>query len=52
MNSLTFLNGEYANTSGIILDGVPRTARQAELLNEFSNVDIVINFFNKDEVLI
>mgnify|MGYP002634046848 CR=1 FL=1 len=47
-----FLGGEYASTPGLILDGVPRTLRQAQLLMEFSSVDLVINFFNKDEVLI
>ena len=52
MNSSTFMNGEYAGVPGLILDGVPRTLKQAEMLDEISNVDLVINFFNKDEVLL
>ena len=35
-NPDTFLGGEYKNSSGLILVGVPRTVRQAEMLSEFT----------------
>ena len=38
--------------TGIVLDGVPRTLQQAKLLDSFLNVDVVINLFNKEEVLV
>ena len=48
----TFMDGHFLDADGVILDGVPRTLRQAELMTEFMNVDLVVNFFNKEEVLI
>tara|TARA_B110000285_G_scaffold211569_1_gene254365 strand:- start:56 stop:703 length:648 start_codon:yes stop_codon:yes gene_type:complete len=51
-NPDTFLGGEYKNSSGLILDGVPRTVRQAEMLSEFSKIDLIINFTNRDEIVI
>ena len=35
-NPETFMGGLYQDATGLILDGVPRTVRQAELLNEFT----------------
>jgi adenylate kinase len=52
MNSNTFMDGKYANAPGLLLDGVPRTIGQAKMLSQFSQVDFVINFFNKTEVLV
>lgn len=34
------------------MDGMPRTVAQAQMLDAFSDVDLVLNFFNKEEVLI
>ena len=46
------MNGEYWNQNGLILDGVPRTVKQAEMLDDFMDVDMIINFFNIDEVVV
>ena len=51
-NPEEFMDGYFSGTKGLILDGMPRTVHQAEMLDTFSNVDLVLNFFNKDEVLI
>ena len=51
-NQNTFMDGLYAGSKGIILDGVPRTLGQAQLLSKFQKIDLVINFFNKEEVII
>jgi adenylate kinase len=37
---------------GYILDGFPRTAAQADALAEFQNIDAVINFSIRDELVI
>lgn len=46
------MDGAFADTKGILYDGVPRTLKQAELLSEFKQIDMVINFINKEEVII
>ena len=51
-NPATFLDGKFAEAEGLILDGVPRTLAQAEMLQEFVNIDLVINFQAMDEILI
>lgn len=51
-NKQTFMDGAFAQSQGIILDGVPRTLRQAELLSEFQEIDLVVNFTNKEEVIV
>ena len=51
-NPETFMDGTFSNTKGLILDGMPRTLKQAQMLNEFTQIDLVLNFFNKEEVLI
>lgn len=36
----------------MILDGVPRTIKQAEMLHKAGvKIDLIINFFNRDEIL-
>lgn len=37
---------------GMIFDGVPRTLNQARMMREFLKVDLVINFFNRDDILL
>lgn len=46
------MDGAFANNRGLILDGVPRTVKQAELLSDFMNIDLVVNFFNLDEIVV
>jgi adenylate kinase len=48
----TFMNGKFVGTKGQILDGIPQTLFLARMLDAFANIDLVLNFFNKDEVLI
>jgi adenylate kinase len=38
--------------SGFLLDGFPRTIRQAEVLDKTSNIDLVINLNVSDEIII
>ena len=33
-------------------DGVPRTLHQAQMMREFLSIDLVINFFNRDDILL
>ena len=37
---------------GFILDGYPRTTRQAEALNQISEIDVVVNLNVPDEIII
>lgn len=48
----TFADGRYAGAPGLILDGVPRTIRQAEMLSEFADIDLVLNFYNREDILL
>ena len=50
-NPETFMDGEFSEAPGIILDGVPRTVAQAKLLQEFMQIDLIVNFFNRDDIL-
>jgi len=44
---------EYAKHMGIILDGVPRTVKQAQLLRDSGfKMDLIINFFNREDILL
>lgn len=43
---------QYSQGPGIILDGIPRTSVQAEMLKEIMSIDMVFNFYVKDEILI
>ena len=45
------MGGIYDNTAGLILDGVPRTLKQAEMINKFMDIDLVLNFYNRDDIL-
>lgn len=37
-------DGYYRGETGFILDGIPRTRMQAEILNHIARVDLVVNF--------
>lgn len=47
----TFMDGQFAKSAGLILDGVPRTVKQAELLSQFLSIDLVLNFEHRDDIL-
>ncbi|KAK6929256.1 hypothetical protein RJ641_005461 [Dillenia turbinata] len=44
--------GEARGESGFILDGFPRTLRQAEILEEVTDIDLVVNLKLQEEALL
>ncbi len=46
-------NNEHRDTPVLILDGMPRTVSQAEMLEEDNmKVDLIFNFVNRDDILL
>jgi adenylate kinase len=45
-------DGEAKGESGFILDGFPRTMRQAEILGDVTDIDLVVNLKLPEEVLV
>jgi adenylate kinase len=44
---------KYNKHMGLILDGVPRTIKQAKMLRDTGiKIDLIINFFNREEILL
>ncbi|KAI4348295.1 hypothetical protein L6164_009031 [Bauhinia variegata] len=44
--------GYYRGENGFILDGIPRTRIQAEILDQIAHVDLVVNFKTTEEKLV
>ncbi|ESR60348.1 putative adenylate kinase 7 [Citrus sinensis] len=44
--------GYYRGESGFILDGIPRTRIQAEILDQIVDVDLVVNFQSTEDQLV
>ncbi|XP_037496539.1 probable adenylate kinase 7, mitochondrial isoform X2 [Jatropha curcas] len=45
-------DGYYKGETGFILDGIPRSKFQAEILDELVNIDLVVNFKSADDFLV
>ncbi|KDP46307.1 hypothetical protein JCGZ_10147 [Jatropha curcas] len=44
--------GYYRGETGFILDGIPRTKVQAEILDQIADIDLVVNFKRAEENLV
>ena len=43
---------KFDKHQGMIFDGVPRTVNQARMMRSILQVDLVINFYNRDDILL
>ncbi len=50
--TMGMVKNRIKDENGFFLDGVPRTIAQAKILDEFTKIDIVVNFFANKEILI
>ena len=48
----SFMDGHFSEANGIILDGVPRTVSQAESIARFAQINLLVNFHSRDDVLV
>ncbi|KAL4377494.1 hypothetical protein GQ457_02G012350 [Hibiscus cannabinus] len=44
--------GYYGGENGVILDGIPRTRMQAEILDQITDIDLVVNFKCSEEYML
>ncbi|KAL4367173.1 hypothetical protein GQ457_05G019320 [Hibiscus cannabinus] len=44
--------GSYGGENGFILDGIPRTTIQAEILDQIADIDLVVNFKCSEEYML
>jgi adenylate kinase len=46
------LSKKFDKHLGMIFDGVPRTVTQAKMMRDFLRIDLVINFYNREDILL
>ncbi|XWS44027.1 hypothetical protein CRYUN_Cryun15aG0010100 [Craigia yunnanensis] len=50
--SKRFEEGYYGGENGFILDGIPRTRIQAEILDQIADIDLVVNFICTEQYML
>ena len=43
---------EYKETKTLILDGIPRTLNQAEMLKQYLKIDVVLSLMIREDILV